>query len=201
MSRFILSLLFLSFVACSGQDDFERSVREAVTNQMNEYPKSTLRDLYKNFFQDRFGPGHLIADTAAAAAYLREELASFEQAKGAAYEPTGRLGNFYRVNLSVVKDAKVPAERLLDAFVRSANNVVAPTPDEWRKEWRAIDRIIRSMQLYLPNEEADHIEIKIFVDSGNYVMHHSSIYEETYEPHYRIVEKTIFEQEILPLIN
>ena len=60
----IVSMLFFS---CNmyGQED---EIRQAVAGQMHIYPKSTLRDLYKNFFQDLFGPGHIVSDTASAGA-------------------------------------------------------------------------------------------------------------------------------------
>ena len=71
---FICIGLLLGLAArAEGKPRFERAVREAVTRQMAAYPQSTLKDLYKNFFQDRFGPGHIIADTAAGS-YLRWEL-------------------------------------------------------------------------------------------------------------------------------
>ena len=31
-------------------------IKKSVERQLNDYPKSTLQDLYKSFFQDRFGP-------------------------------------------------------------------------------------------------------------------------------------------------
>lgn len=40
--------------------------------QMKTYPKSTLKDLYKNFFQDKFGPGHIISDTTSAGKFLKK---------------------------------------------------------------------------------------------------------------------------------
>jgi len=35
----------------------------AVLYESKYYPEARLRDIYKNFFQDPFGPGHLIPDT------------------------------------------------------------------------------------------------------------------------------------------
>jgi hypothetical protein len=90
---------------------------------MELYPESTLRDLYKNFFQDRFGPGHIIADNSAADRYLRYELNTAEGFEGLDYEPTGYEGRFYRVNLGVIADGRVPYEKYFDAFVRSVNNI------------------------------------------------------------------------------
>ena len=66
---------------------------QAVTYQMEMYPKSTLRDLYKNFFQDHFGPGHIIANDEAADKYLRQELSSVAEYEGTDYEFAGYRGN------------------------------------------------------------------------------------------------------------
>ena len=105
MTLFLLLCLSLS---AAEKPDFETAVRAAVSRQMQTYPKSTLKDLYKNFFQDKFGPGHIIGDTAAAGIYLRRELASYTECSGDIAEPTGWEGNFLRVNLSVIKTGQIP---------------------------------------------------------------------------------------------
>lgn len=40
-----------------------QAVTKAIEEQMNTYPESTLKDIYKSFFQDAFGPGHLIPES------------------------------------------------------------------------------------------------------------------------------------------
>lgn len=55
--------------------EMEWRIEVAVRRQMERYPESRLIDYYKNFFQDKFGPGHMVRDTASAGAYLRRELA------------------------------------------------------------------------------------------------------------------------------
>ena len=167
---------------------------------MQTYPKSTLKDLYKNFFQDKFGPGHIIGDTAAAGNYLRRELASYTECSGDIAEPTGWEGNFLRVNLSVIKTGQIPYNTFFDAFVRSVNGIQPVTVAEWKKEWLQIEAIIRSIELALPGYEADRKEIEERLDRGEYVGHHSKVFEETYSPHYRIVSKDIFEKELKPLL-
>ncbi len=124
--------------SCSGGDGgFEAKVRESVARQMADYPASTLKDLYKSFFQDRFGPGHIVADTVAARRYLAAELDSYElpETSGSLVEPTGWQHNYVRIDLDAVKRGLIPPETLLDAFVRSANEAEAVTLDEWRTEW------------------------------------------------------------------
>ena len=66
MRKYSFLTLFFLFCLClsaTEKRDFEEAVRVAVSRQMQKYPKSTLKDLYKNFFQDKFGPGHIIGDT------------------------------------------------------------------------------------------------------------------------------------------
>ena len=57
------------------------------------------------------------------------------------------------------------------------------------------------MNLNLP----DYDQEKQFIDSilsvGKYAISHSSDYREAYHPHYRIVERRIFEDELKPLIE
>lgn len=195
-----LSLLCL-WASAAEKADFEKSVRTAVERQMQTYPKSTLKDLYKNFFQDKFGPEHIISDTTAAGNYLRREMASYSKTEGDIAEPTGWEGNFYRVNLSVIKNGQIPYQTFFDAFVRSVNGIRPVTVAEWQKEWNRIEAIIRSMNLTLPDYEADKQEIDNRLNRGEYVGHHSKVFEDSYMPHYRIISKDIFEQELQPLIQ
>ena len=194
----------LGLVACVGchrSDPTRERIIRSVERQLERYPHSTLRDLYKNYFQDRFGPGHIIADEQAADRYLRYELESASSFDGDDYEPTGYEERFQRVNLGVIADGRVPYDKYLSAFVRSVNGIKPITIDEWHKEWAVIDEVIASMQLNLPGYEADRAEIWALIEGGEYVMHHSELFEQHYEPHYRIIESGIFRQEILPLIE
>lgn len=186
---------------CDAADDFEVKVRKAVDMQMENYPKSTLKDLYKNFFQDRFGPGHLITDTAAARNYLLRELASFETSSGKMTEIIGWEHNFYRVNLSALKEKRIPIDLFIDALIRSANEIKPVSIEMWRDEWSRIETIINTMNLDLPDYETDSGEIKRRLTEGRYVGHHSQAFNEAYAPHYRIISKAIFEKKLLPLLH
>lgn len=192
--------LLIVATACTGDDTRER-IRQSVECQMERYPHSTLRDLYKNYFQDRFGPGHIIADEKAADNYLRYELENSATMEGDDYEPTGYEERFMRVNLSVIADGRVPYDKYLSAFVRSVNGIEPITVEQWREEWKVIDEVINEMNLNLPNYEADRAEIWALLERGEYVMHHSKLFEQHYDPHYRIIEREIFQREILPLIE
>lgn len=193
--------LLCLWVSAAEKTDFDKAVRSAVERQMQGYPKSTLKDLYKNFFQDKFGPGHIVSDTTAAGNYLRREMVSYTETEGEIAEPTGWEGNFYRVNLSVIKNGQIPYQTFFDAFIRSVNGIRPVTVAEWQKEWNRIEGIIRSMNLSLPDYENDRKEIDDRLERGEYVGHHSKAFEDSYSPHYRIISKEIFEQELQPLIQ
>ena len=197
----LLAVAAMTIFACNKVNPTHEKIRQSVERQLELYPESTLRDLYKNLFQDRFGPGHIIADNSAADRYLRYELNSAEGFEGLDYEPTGYEGRFYRVNLGVIADGRVPYDKYFDAFIRSVNGITPISIEEWSKEWHEIDSAIMTMGLQLEHFLADRAEIKALIEGGDYVMHHSQRFNDHYQPHYRIIERTIFENEILPLLN
>jgi hypothetical protein len=199
--RILIFILFIISVSACGQRDRESSIKVAVEHQMELYPCSTLQDIYKNFFQDRFGPGHIISDTASAGEYLREELNSLISFSGVPYEPTGYMGNFYRVNLSVIKEGKVDYDTFFKTFIKSVSGFEPISVQEWKDEWGVINGVVYKMNLNLKHYSRDSLEIAHLLQEGKYVMHHSREFSEAYNPHYRIVRKEYFEKMLLPLIN
>lgn len=208
MKRLLLFLAFV-FVAAQGcTQDYDRYlIRESIEYQMRTYPESTLKDLYKSFFQDAFGPGHLAGEgdeaRSAMEAYLQNECSSSmeDENKCPLYERTGWQGNFYRVNLSVINDGTVPLPVFLDAFMDSAGSFTLPDIDDWKKEWRTILSEIRKVSPDLPDFKKDKKEIDELLAGGQYESHHSEEYNSAYHPHYRLIEKSIFETRLLPLIS
>ena len=174
-----------------------------VKRQMESYPQSRLLDIYKSCFQDYMGAEHLVSDKDRVKAYLDEELntTTLDELMPWYYEPCGIDGNYVRVSIRAVKEGIMTEDLLLDAFIRSANNPRRPTIEAWRDRWHEIIGTIDEMHLNLPN----YLEDKQFIDSvlskDKYAISHSPEYREAYHPHYRIVERGIFEQEILPQIQ
>lgn len=192
-------LIITLLIAVSCSESFDEKVKDSVNNQLSVYPQSSLQDIYKNFFQDRFGPGHLIPDTAMAGEYLREELGSYtEVSQNPLLERIGWEGNYYRVSLDVLKLGIIPADVYLETFVESANSVPAVSSDEWKNEWKKITDVIEKMNLALPDYESDKAKIQNLIEKGDFVVHHSPVFENTYHPHYRIIKKDIVLKKIKP---
>ena len=183
--------------ALSAQD-----IQGFVTKQMQIYPKSRLLDIYKSCFQDYMGAEHLVSDRQKVKAYLDEELqtTSLDDLMPWYYEPCGVNGQYVRVSIRAIKENLIAEDVLLDAFIRSANSDKRPTVASWRDRWCEIIGTIDQMELNLPNYQQDRALIDSILSVGKYAISHSPEYREAYRPHYRIVEKGIFENEIKPLI-
>ena len=197
MKHVLLFLSLLLSVSLSAQD-----IKTFVSHQMAVYPKSHLLDLYKSCFQDYMGAEHLVSDRERVKAYLDEELttADIEDLPEWFYEPCGIKGRYVRVSLRSVKEGLITEDMLLDAFIRSANTK-RPSVKSWSRRWHKIIGAIDKMNLDLPDYDME----KQFLDSilyvGKYAISHSADYREAYHPHYRIVERHIFEKELKPLIE
>ena len=195
--------LLILFLSCSfglfGQQFDTLSIRAAIERQMAAYPKSTLQDIYKSFYQEHFGPGHIISDTASARRYLMKELSEMGKTISPYFEPTGSQGDYVRVYLSAIADGLITAEQLLDALVRSANSWQEPSVN-WMEKWGAIVSIIQANKMGIEGFETD-LPLLTKASRNDQAVHHSRPYNEAYHPHYRIVERSIFEIELKPSLK
>ena len=199
MKRITLLSIALLYALTLHAQDIERFINR----QMETYPESRLLDIYKSCFQDYMGAEHLVSDSERVKAYLDQELAttSLDDLLPWRYEPCGIDSNYYRVSIRTIKENNISKEMLLDAFVRSANSVERPSVESWRDRWHIIIGTIDQMNLDLPHFEEDKQFIDSVLSAGKYAISHSPEYREAYRPHYRIVEKGIFEREIKPRID
>lgn len=179
----------------------EDSISEALTYQLRYYPEAQYIDVYKNFMQDFFGPGHILADTVASSRYLKQELSDTECFDGPLYEKTGYRGNFYRVNLSLIKDGIIPYEVFFQNFVESVQGIVPPDGDYWMTVWNNIDRVIKKNGLTFQNYDSDRLKLENNFKHGDYIAHHSKRFNDSVNFHYRIISRELFEKNILPLIK
>ncbi len=185
---FTATILFLS---CSGQ---KQQIIESIKTEMQYYPELQLKDIYKNFFQDAYGPGHLIPDTASAGKYLGWELSQPEWTDTVEWLPLGSKNDYFRINLSWVKNGILPRDTLLLGMVESAKPARNPDIETWKKEWNDVLSVVKEMHLNLPDFEKDKKTIDEVLSQGEVVMHHSEAYIKKYNPHYRIIHKSVFKR-------
>ena len=178
------------------------AVKDAISAQLRQYPETRVQDIYKSFCQDNLGPGHLVPNPEAAKSYLLSELEMYRADLDSAryekptsrYIPVGDKGNYVRVDLSVVLDSLCDADRLLDAFVRSANEGKIVTAEEWKEKWKEVEAVIKEDFSDIPDAERDLAAIDSLIAEGHLIQHHSRAFSQAYHPHYRIVAKDILEE-------
>ena len=199
MRKLLLILTFACSFGLFGQSIDTIAVRSAIERQLVTYPGSTLQDIYKSFYQEHFGPGHIISDTTSARRYLMKELSEMGETQSPSFEPIGCQGDYVRVYLAAVSDSLITAEQLLDAFVRSANSWQEPAVS-WMEKWEAIVSIIQANKMEVQGFETD-LPLLTEAARNNQAVHHSRRYNDAYHPHYRIVERGIFERELYPALK
>jgi len=188
---FSVSLCFV-FVTCQTR---EKQIELALLSQLKTYPASHLQDIYKNFYQDCFGTGHAISDTAMVMRYLDDELKNTSVSSAPPIELLGWRHNFVRVNIDLVRQGKITVNKLAKAFTVSANMVKEENMQQWVDEWQIVVSIIEKRKLPIPNFEHDKMYIDSLLDKNPKIaMHHSRAYNEHYAPHYRVVAVSVFEQ-------
>ena len=201
----LLSIALIMSIVISAQESGEDqlSIEGFVNRQMQNYPKSRLLDIYKSCFQDYMGAEHLLSDRQRVKAYLDEELntTSLDDLMPWYYEPCGIDSSYYRVSIKTIKEGFITEDQLLDAFIRSANSETRPSVESWSNRWHMIIGTIDRMKLDMPNYQEDKQLIDSVLSVGKYAISHSPDYREAYHPHYRIVERNIFEKEIKHLIE
>ncbi len=196
--------LFLLFaMSCMALVGMSQNIDEMVKNQLSNYPKSRLLDIYKSCFQDFMGAEHLVGDTLSVRRYLEYELQQVEGDSLMSWyaEPCGLQGRYVRVSLRVVQEGLVSLDQLLSAFIRSANGSVRPSVEVWKAEWEKIVGQVDEMRLGLPHYDDDRRFIADVLAQGKYAISHSPDYRAAYRPHYRIVRRDIFERELKPLLS
>lgn len=189
MRRGFILILILGLTSCTQRIVDSEAVKVAVAAQMESYPESRLQDLYKSFFQDRLGPGHIIHDRQSARDYILSELATADTLMGPRTVSCGWQGNYMRVNLSVIADGLMTVEKLTDALMASAKEVSDEDIYRWRNEWAEIEAIIEKTYPDIPELQVDKVLIDELLNTGQYDLHHSAQYNAAYHPHYRIIAK------------
>ncbi|MDR2839671.1 MAG: hypothetical protein LBV75_00165 [Paludibacter sp.] len=176
----------------SGCSNVEQQIEKSLSEQLEKYPESRLQDIYKNFYQDCFGTGHAISDTAMVLNYLQSELQNSTPAPSAPMiETLGWRHNFVRINIDAVRQGKISAENLAKAFIAGASKVDEKNTKNWVNEWQTITRIIEKKHLPVKDFETDKAKIdSILRANPTQALHHSAAFNQNYNPHYRVVEKS-----------
>jgi hypothetical protein len=190
----IAGFLFVQMTAC--RDEKER-IEKCVSAELKLHHEAHLVDLYKYFFQDVFGPGHLISDREGPEKYLEQELAEASVFEPFDYQELLYSNQFIRVNLRMISNGAISKPELLDIFMQSAQEFELPEINAWRMEWTKILAVIKQLHPDLPGIKEESLWIDSLLVSGTSVVHHSRDYIRAYNPHYRLIHRKYFEKLVL----
>lgn len=157
-----------------------------VRSHLSCYPLARIEDLYKLSHQAALGSEHAVSDVRAARDWLMREVAALA---GAPIEPLMEAispgGRILRVHLRPFVAAEGDPERLLQAFVRTANEYKGSV-SELKRYWALIVEL--STEGEIPFHQDD---LRRFIDgmedAGFPAIHHSAQYRAAYQPSYRVV--------------
>lgn len=192
MNRFV-TFIFLVIVAGSCTQPVSKT-EEFVNTEFATFPESRFVDIYKSFFQDVYGPGHIIPDTAHAGKYVVAELQNEEWPDTILWQATGINHDFYRINLVLVKKGIIPRDTLLLAMMKSAKLARNTDISLFKKEVDNLYLIVKNLHPNLTDLEKDKKEIDEQLAKGEVMMHHSEHYLQTYQRRYRIIHRSVFER-------
>jgi hypothetical protein len=192
MNRFAtFILLAVIAVSCTKH---ESKTEEFVNKEFATFPESRFVDIYKSFFQDAYGPEHLIPDTTHAGMYLSEELQNENWPDTLMWQATGINHDFYRINLVLVKNGTIPRDTFLLAMLESATLARTPVITEFKKQVNELFEVVKKQRPNLPDLEKDKAAIDAQLDKSEVMMHHSEHYLQTYQRRYRIIHHSVFER-------
>ena len=189
--------------ACTAekQDTEEQQIAAAVERQLKDYPESHLQDVYKAFYQEFFGAEHLITDTASVANYLHNEIAesAVDTISNPYSEEIGAERRYVRVYLRCVTEGLLTEECLMKAFLMSAVRKSEPTVS-WEERWQKVADVVCSLESQ-PHCMTEELPVLAEYSRQEAAVRHSQQYRDRYHPHYRIVERGVYEEKIAPYLR
>ncbi|MCF7911125.1 MAG: hypothetical protein K9M99_01245 [Candidatus Cloacimonetes bacterium] len=170
--------------------DFQNKITDLIQKELSKFPQAQPVDIYKLFYQDYFGPGHFFSDKNNIIISLIRELDEFSDPTGSApgIQEIGCLNNFIRVDIRWITWGNFTIEEMADLFWRSSRlELFQPLP--WHEHWENITKIIIREYNGLIKNDKNKLDDFARQKTG---VHHSEIYRQNYQPHYRIISKAFW---------
>jgi hypothetical protein len=154
----------------------EPTFQSILEKHLARYPRMELADIYKLAHQASLGSEHAVTDFEHARAWLERELAELGDGPAEPVEdPISADGRILRVHLRPYLAAGGDPLRLLEAFVRTANEYHG-SPDRLIEYWDCVERLADSGGLPTSAEAVHEVWDKM-KGLKFPAVHHSARYE------------------------
>lgn len=182
----ILLILMVMSSPCSEYGSEKYSIEKQLINEIRQHPEYQIDDIYKFIHQASFGSEHAVKDTAHLRKWMEEEIAGLDLSiNEPLVQPLSPDGKLVRINLRPYIQNEYDIEKLLTAFIRTANEYKGPI-QSIKTYWKCALKIADRKKLGLKKAEMK----KYFseMEKKNFpAVHHSAVYEKKYRPAYRVV--------------
>jgi hypothetical protein len=168
-------------------------MKEILQKEIQKHPEMEIQDIYKFIHQAAMGSEHAVKDTTAVREWMKNEIAGlkFDRSENL-IDTISPGGKIVRINLRPYLKAGYDTEKLLNAFIKTANEFKGSTII-LEKYIQVVFELVKDGRINFPEGEVR----KFFNDLKikNYpAVHHSKKYEEKYSPAYRVISG-----ELIPL--
>lgn len=170
-------------------------MNEVLLEQFRLYPESQLQDFLKLVYQNEFGCGHLLNDTARSFSVLKNEYHTINKEDFS--DPVENIGEeFARVHLRVLQQTGLTIETLHRIFALSAQKETG-SQESFLKKVEIVRNLCAMGKLPFSVEEVE-ARINEWKNKPLVPFRHSEHFRQTYHPAYRVIEKKY--ADILPLL-
>jgi hypothetical protein len=165
-----------------------KDISEIIIHQAETYPKMKAQDLYKLLYQASMGPGHAVKNVGIVTKWLDDEIAFMDNYDDKdIVEVLNGAAGLVKVNLRPYLSSGGTKEKLLDAFIRTANNF-NPDKEKLHDYLRVAELLAENGMIKFDVNELKEFFINAEKD-GYPAIHHSEIYRSEYKPAYRVLQK------------
>lgn len=171
-------------------------MRTILIEHGQRYPYWAIDDLYKLIHQSTMGSEHALSNEDRVRDWLKTELNSLVPGPDEPLvDPISPDGKIVRIHLRPFSKLNLDEEKLLNAFIHTAQ-IVTPSTDHLFEYADLAKRLAEDGFLSF---DADEIYgyIQGLHKSGFPAVHHSQIFKDSYLPAYRVVARDLLPKEIL----
>lgn len=164
----------------------EEAFRQIIALQIKRYPLMEVQDLYKLIHQASMGSEHAVQNLDATRAFLEDEV---KELAGGPDEPIQDIispdRQIARINLRPYLAANAELSKLLDAFVRTANDFEGSSLK--LKRYGSYAERLTGESSFSFSSAAIRTFFTQMDDQGFPAVHHSAAYATAYQPAYRVI--------------
>jgi len=180
-----IAVLCFTFVWGKGKEAERTKTQKIIEKEVKLHPLMEICDLYKFLYQAEFGSAHAGLDSAMAAEWMNSE---WDSANGSVVnenlvDTISPVGKMVRVNIRPYKLKGLSKEKLVRAFVKTAQNYKGD-----KRAFLKLWSFAEDMGKRIPFTKK---ELREYMDKmkklGYPAVHHSKVYEKAYGPSYRVI--------------